>query len=82
MNVLARVVSVPEAVLGVVMAALPLLFVGTFFLWVVRLVTTLRERLDAIEDKLELLLLAQQIKSSSAKEAPSKSESQIEKPSP
>jgi hypothetical protein len=56
--------------------------VGTFFLWVVRLVTTLRERLDAIEDKLELLLLAQQIKSSSAKEAPSKSESQIEKPSP
>ena len=82
MNVLARVVSVPEAVLGVVMAALPLLFVGTFFLWVVRLVTTLRERLDAIEDKLELLLLAQQIKSSSTKEAPSKSESQIEKPSP
>lgn len=80
MNVLAKVVSVSEAVLGVIMAAFPLLFVGTFFLWVVRLVTTLRERLDAIEDKLELLLMAQQIKSSSAKEPPCKSESQNEKP--
>ena len=57
MNVLAKIDSIPEAALGVFMAALPLLFVGTFFLWVIRLVTTLRDRLDAIEDKLELVLM-------------------------
>ncbi len=57
MNMLAKIDSVPEAIVGVIVAGLPLLFIGVFFLWISRLVTTLRERLDAIEDKLELVLL-------------------------
>lgn len=57
MHMLAKIDSIPEVVLGIFMAALPLLLFGTFFWWVFRLVTTLRERLDAIEDKLELVLM-------------------------
>ncbi len=57
MHILAKTDSILEAGLGILVAVLPLLFVGTFFLWVIRLVMTLRERLDAIEDKLELVLM-------------------------
>ena len=63
------IVSTNDKMLGVVVSLLPLFFVITLCLWVFRLIRTLRDRLDSIEDKLELLVLAQEIKLSKAKAA-------------
>jgi hypothetical protein len=63
------IVSTNDKILGVVVSLLPLFFVITLCLWVFRLIRTLRDRLDSIEDKLELLVLAQDINLSKAKAA-------------
>lgn len=71
MNALAVLTHVSDdTILGVVVSLLPLFFVISLCLWVFRLIRTLRDRLDSIEDKLELLVLAQEIKLSKSKTAP------------
>ena len=58
MNVFAQAWHVSDdSILGVVMGLLPLFLMLSFCGWVFRLIRTLRDRLDSIEDKLELLLL-------------------------
>lgn len=48
--------------------------------WMVRVMFSLRTRLDSIEDKLDLVLLAQQLEATS-KKAPNKPDNQTEKAS-
>lgn len=70
MNALAVLTHVSDdTILGIVVSLLPLFFVIALCLWVFRLIRTLRDRLDSIEDKLELLVLAQEIELSKTKAA-------------
>lgn len=57
MTLLAKVDSIPEAIVGFTVSVLPLAFFMMFVLWVLRLIKTLRERIDSIEDKLDLVLM-------------------------
>jgi hypothetical protein len=57
MIMIANIQSIAEVLLAAVVVSLPFLLIGVIVLWVIRLITTLRQRLDGIEDKLDLVLL-------------------------
>ena len=80
MNFICTIVTVQETIVKAIVGLLPFWILVTVIIWVFRLVRSLRDRLDSIEDKLELLVLAQQLESTQKKSV-NKPDSQTEKPS-
>ena len=53
--------SMSVGILSMLITFLPLWLGVILLVWIVRFIRSLREKLDSIEDKLELLVLAQQL---------------------
>ncbi|MEN3942435.1 hypothetical protein WJU23_14140 [Prosthecobacter sp. SYSU 5D2] len=62
MDMLSTMVTVPDVFYAVFITQLPLWIGLIVFIWGFRLVRSLRDRLDTIEDKLDQLLVIQQTK--------------------
>lgn len=77
MQLLAATASLPEVFLSLVIASVPLVILAAAVLWVFRLIKSLRERLDAIEDKIDLISLRLEARTSKKDPPPETSTPQI-----